>query len=133
VVLFSPLARHYTTELNRKLQRSQGHRISAKKAFFTNFWAAWSSTMKPEPIRKSFQATGVWPMDAEPVPKRFNNSTSRQDHDSKFGDSSSGDIPKQLLSFFEAAIANKAKVQAKRLSDKILSLQVNNKLLREEI
>jgi hypothetical protein len=34
--------------------------------------------------------------------------------------------------FFEAVIANKAKVQAKRLSDKILSLQVNNKLLREE-
>jgi hypothetical protein len=37
VVLFSPLARYYTTELNRKLHQSQGHMIGAKRAFFTNF------------------------------------------------------------------------------------------------
>lgn len=34
VVLFSPLAKYYTTELNRQLQRSQGHPVSAKRAFF---------------------------------------------------------------------------------------------------
>jgi hypothetical protein len=54
VVLFSPLAKYYTTELNRQLQQLQGHSASAKRSFFTNFWAAWSSTMKPETIVKSF-------------------------------------------------------------------------------
>jgi hypothetical protein len=132
VVLFSPLARNYTTELNRQLQQSQGHRISAKRAFCTNFWVAWSSTMKPETIRKSFQATGVWPMDAEPVLKRFNNSTSRQDCDSELAGSSGSDIPPQLLSLWQNSVTDSAKERTKKLLRRVEALQVKNKLLREE-
>lgn len=54
--------------------------------------------MKPETIVKSFQATGVWPIDLEPVLRRFNNSTPRRDNDSGTRDSSSSDILPQLLS-----------------------------------
>jgi hypothetical protein len=54
VVLFSPLSRNYTTELNRSLQRSQGITRITKRDFFRIFWAAWSSTMRRDIILKSF-------------------------------------------------------------------------------
>jgi hypothetical protein len=65
VVLFSPLSYNYTHKLNRYLHQSQGL-IGLKECdFFPLFWSAWSKTMRPELILKSFEATGVWPMDAE--------------------------------------------------------------------
>ncbi|KAI1683433.1 DDE-1 domain containing protein [Pyrenophora tritici-repentis] len=39
VVLFSPLSRNYTTELNRNSQRSQGLTSVTKRDFYSNFWA----------------------------------------------------------------------------------------------
>ncbi|KAF1978679.1 hypothetical protein BU23DRAFT_449462, partial [Bimuria novae-zelandiae CBS 107.79] len=78
VVLFAPLAAEYSRELDRRLQRSQGLATSKKDSFFEVFWEAWSSTMKPELILKRFQATGVWPMDAQVVLIRFSNYTLRQ-------------------------------------------------------
>ncbi|PZD23430.1 hypothetical protein A1F96_10258, partial [Pyrenophora tritici-repentis] len=39
--------------------------------------------MTPDSIKKSFQATGVWPMDAEVILKRFNNTTTRAAEASK--------------------------------------------------
>ncbi|RYN74719.1 hypothetical protein AA0120_g12237 [Alternaria tenuissima] len=132
VVLFSPLSRNYTHELNSFLQQSQGITRITKREFFTNFWAAWSSTMKPEVIMKSFQATGVWPMDAEVVLQRFNNRTSEQDEDAEIGEHGDGDTYNQLRKIFDAAVADKAKVEARRLSQSLHSLQVNNELLRNE-
>jgi hypothetical protein len=41
--------------------------------------------MRPDTIKKSFQATGVWLMNAEVVLKRSNNSTSRQNETSELG------------------------------------------------
>jgi hypothetical protein len=81
-------------------------------------------------ILKSFQATGVWPMDADAVLKRFNNHPQQQDEDSENGEHGDGDSPIQLRKAFDAAVADKAKVEAKRLSQSIHSLQVNNELLR---
>ncbi|KNG52820.1 pogo transposable [Stemphylium lycopersici] len=132
VVLFSPLAKHYTTALNRQLQQSQGHPISAKKAFFTNFWAAWSSTMKPATIRRSFEATGVWPIDAQRVLKRFNNSTPRRDYDSETSHSSGSDTRRKLHNLLDELVEDRAKAQARELLRRVEALQVNNKLLREE-
>ncbi|KAG9190745.1 hypothetical protein G6011_08833 [Alternaria panax] len=129
VVLFSPLSRYYTKELNNHLQRTQG---ITKRDFFNNFWPAWTSTMRPELIMKSFQATGVWPMDADAVLKRFNNHPQQQDEDSEIGEHGDGDSWTQLRKVFEAAVANKAKVEAKRLSQSIHSLQVNNELLHAQ-
>ncbi|KAF2240277.1 hypothetical protein BU26DRAFT_535985 [Trematosphaeria pertusa] len=88
--------------------------------------------MKPETIMKSFQATGEWPMDAEVVLKRFKTTTSEQDEALKLGEHGDGDSWIQLRKIFDAAVADKAKVEAKRLSQGIHSLQVNNALLHNE-
>ncbi|KAG9189982.1 hypothetical protein G6011_08070 [Alternaria panax] len=40
VVLFSPLSRYYTKELNNYLQRTQGLTRITKRDFYNNFWPA---------------------------------------------------------------------------------------------
>ncbi|RYO00708.1 hypothetical protein AA0121_g13348 [Alternaria tenuissima] len=83
-------------------------------------------------ISKSFQATGVWPMDADPVLQRFNNHLQQQDNEPGIGEQSYGNISHQLRKIFDAAVADKARFEAKRLSQGPHSLQVDNELLRLE-
>jgi hypothetical protein len=78
VVMFSPLAKAYSQELDRHLHRSQGLIAVRKRDFLPIFWATWSHTMRPELILQSFRATGVWPMDARVILDRFNTTTSEQ-------------------------------------------------------
>ena len=132
VAIFSPLSKRYTDELNKSLQRSQGRSRITKRDFYGNFWPAWSSTTTSELILKSFQATGVWPMDADAVLKRFNNHPPRQDDDPEIGVQGDGDSWPQLRKIFDAAVADKAKVEAKRLSQGLHSLQVSNELLHAQ-
>ncbi|KNG44705.1 hypothetical protein TW65_08484 [Stemphylium lycopersici] len=130
VVLFSPLSKRYTEELTQRLHRTQGISRITKRDFYSNFWPAWSSTMTHDLILKSFQATGVWPMDAEPVLQRWNNQPQQQDDELEIGEQGDGDTWPQLRKIFDAAVADKAKIEAKRLSQGLHSLQVNNELLR---
>ncbi|CAE7020075.1 hypothetical protein PTTW11_03004 [Pyrenophora teres f. teres] len=91
VVLFGPLGANYSRELDRYLQRSQAL-IGVKKGdFLPIFWPAWSSTMRPDVIKQSFRATGIWPMEAEVILKRFNNNTSEQDKALQISEHRDGD------------------------------------------
>ncbi|KAF1922314.1 uncharacterized protein M421DRAFT_10665 [Didymella exigua CBS 183.55] len=125
VVLFAPLSRHYTKKLTHYLQRTQGLTRITKPDFYSNFWPAWSATMTSELILKSFQATGVWPMDADAVLKRFNNHPPQQDEDAEIGEHGDGDSWPELRKIFDAAVADKARIEAKRLSRSLHSLQLN--------
>jgi hypothetical protein len=69
-------------------------------------------------------------MDADPVLQRFNNQPQQQDDEPRIGEQGDGDTWPQLRKIFEAAVADKAKFEAKRLSQGLHSLQVNNELLR---
>ena len=71
VVMFKPLSQAYTTALTTFLRKAQGL-ISIKKGdFFPLFWQAWMSSFKESSILKSFEVTGIWPMDPSPVLQRF--------------------------------------------------------------
>jgi preprotein translocase subunit SecD len=88
--------------------------------------------MTPELILKSFQATGVWPMDADAVLKRFNNHTLEQDKASELGQHGDGDSWRELRKIYDAAVTDKAKVEARQLEASLHSLQVQNELLHHE-
>ncbi|KAH3942755.1 hypothetical protein HBH98_184170 [Parastagonospora nodorum] len=88
--------------------------------------------MRPDVILKSFEATGVWPMEADAVLKRFNDHLERQDEDSEVRDNGDGDSGNKLRKFLDAAVADKAKVEAKRLSKSIHLLQVNDDFLHDQ-
>ncbi|KAI0573570.1 hypothetical protein TUN199_10570 [Pyrenophora tritici-repentis] len=85
--------------------------------------------MTSEFILKSFQATGVWPMEADAVLKRFNNHPQPHDEDAEIGEHGDGDSWPELRKILDAAVADKARIESKRLSRSIHSLQVNNELL----
>jgi hypothetical protein len=72
--------------------------------------------MKPETIKKSFQATGVWPMDAEAVLKRFNNTTLEQDEAAELGQHGDGDSWIELRKLFEAAVPDELSIKLNVLS-----------------
>jgi hypothetical protein len=132
VVIFAPLAKYYTQELNRYLHRLQALTRVTKRNFFEVFWPAWGATMKPDLILKSFQATGVWPIDAEVILKRFHNRTSRQAKTSELRQHGNGDSWRELRKIFDSAVADKARVEARRLEASLHSLQVQNELLHHE-
>jgi hypothetical protein len=47
--------------------------------------------MREELILKTFEATGVWPMDAEVILKRFNTTTVDEDEDTELRKLGDGD------------------------------------------
>jgi hypothetical protein len=71
VVCFKPLSNYYTKELTRQLHRTQGLIPVKKGDFFPLFWRAWVSSFTTGTVLKSFEATGIWPMNYEAIPKRF--------------------------------------------------------------
>jgi hypothetical protein len=75
VVMFKPLSSSYSKELSAHLQRTQGLIPITKGDFFTLFWKAWGSSFTKKLILKSFEATGVWPMDRDVILKRFRHNT----------------------------------------------------------
>jgi len=84
--------------------------------------------MRSELILKNFSATGVWPQNADAVLKRFNKHPQQQDEDLEIGEEGNSSSWRQLRKLFDAAVADKAKVEAKWLARSIHSLQVNNKI-----
>jgi hypothetical protein len=68
---FKPLASAYSKRLTIHTQRSQGLVPIKKGDFFLLFWDAWGKAFKKETVLRSWEATGIWPMDPDNVLKRF--------------------------------------------------------------
>jgi hypothetical protein len=71
-------------------------------------------------------------MDVDVILQCFNNRTSEQDEDSKLGQHGNGNSWRELRKIFDAAVADKAKVEAQRLKASLHSLQTQNELLHHE-
>ncbi|KNG52878.1 pogo transposable [Stemphylium lycopersici] len=132
VVMFSPLAKAYSQELDRHLHRSQGLIAVKKRDFFPIFWPAWSYTMRPELILQSFRATGVWPMDAQVILDRFNTPPSEQAIHPGLREVGDGDTWRDIRKILDAAVTERAKVEGNRVGTALHSLQAQNELLHHE-
>jgi transposase len=73
VVMFKPLSSAYSKALTNHLQTTQGLIPINKTDFFPLFWQAWVPSFKDEAILKAWEATGIWPQEAEHILKRFNH------------------------------------------------------------
>jgi hypothetical protein len=85
--------------------------------------------MRPKLILKSFEATGVWLIDAEVILKRFNTTTSGQDKDTELRGLGDGDTWSDIRKILDAAVVDKAKAESKQLASTLHWLQVQNELL----
>jgi hypothetical protein len=129
VVMFKPLSQAYSSELTTHLHKGQGL-ISIKKGdFFPLFWRAWLSSFKEETILKSFEATGIWPIDPDIILKRFSY-TPEQDRSSSSHLSDSD--WRQMERLVRTAVKDTCQDEAKKLSHSLHHLSVQNELLRYE-
>ena len=71
VGLFGPLATAYRAALQEFLYKSLGLTAITKRDFFRLFWVAWCESFTEKNIKSAFKATGIAPLDAEVVVKRF--------------------------------------------------------------
>jgi hypothetical protein len=78
--------------------------------------------MTLELILKGFQAIGVWPIGADAVLKRFNNHLQQRDNNLERDERGDSDSWLELRRIFGTAVADKAKVEAKQLSQSLHSL-----------
>jgi hypothetical protein len=99
---------------------------------FPLFWVAWTSSFTSSNILKAFEATGIVSQNADVVLRRFKTTPPEQDNDLETGHHGDENSWKQLRNLFNAAVKDKAKIEAKRLGASLHSLQVQNELLHYE-
>jgi hypothetical protein len=129
VVMFAPLSSGYSKELVYYLHCSQGLLSVKKGDLFTLFWAAWVSSFKEEMVLQSFKATGIYPMDAEVILKRFNKAPSNNPEVPSSEPKGNGSSWNELYRLYNVAVKDNGGAAAKELSGALHSLQVHNELL----
>ncbi|CAE7221476.1 DDE 1 domain containing protein [Pyrenophora teres f. teres] len=132
VVMFAPLASAYSKKLQADLQRGHGTNWDKQRRVFIKLMDYPERKFQAGLILKSFQATGVLPMDAQAVLKRFNKTPQQQLNGVKVGQQGDGDSWRQLRNFLDAAVEDRAEVESTRLEQSLHSLQVQNELLHHE-
>jgi hypothetical protein len=129
VVLFKPLSQAYFNELTSYLHKTQGLIPIEKGDFFPLFWSAWISTFTESLILKAFEATGIWPMDANVILRRFGStpeperisSSGLSDHDWR-----------KLDRLVRAAVNDSHQYEARKLRSSVHYLSVQHELLKHE-
>jgi hypothetical protein len=129
VVMFKPLASAYCQELDAHLQRGQGLVLIRKGDFFPLFWRAWKSSFVEKNILASSGATGIWPMDPEPVIKAFKKQRPTTPPEQT---SASVNDWHELERLFRAAVTNRDTAVSKKLSHTLHHFQVQNELVKLE-
>jgi hypothetical protein len=130
--MFAPLLKHYSTKLSQHIHGGQGLLPVKKGDFYPLFWDSYVALFTYKNILKAFKATGILLADPKVILKCFAPTTSAQDEALQIGEPGDGDSWKELRKSFDAAVPDKSKVEAKRLSTSLHSLQVNNELLHFE-
>lgn len=135
LAVFPPrsLSSAYSRELTTHTHDSQARLSVNKGDFFPLFWKAWTSSFTEKTILKSFEATGIWPIDPKVVLERFTKTTldeqeSRESSASRLSESDW----RKMRELIRVAIKEGAEDEAKKLSLRLHRLQVQNELLRYE-
>jgi hypothetical protein len=129
VVMVKPLSQSYSTPLTNHLHDAQGLALIRKGEFFPLFWIAWTSCFKEEHILKSFEATGIWPMNPDVILKRFTHESSDEEEEVDNDEEYDWQYMERLL---RAAVQDTTSRAAKKLSLSLHHLQVRNELLKVE-
>ena len=90
------------------------------------FWRAWKSSFVEKNILASFSATGIWPMDPDPVMKAFKKQRPTTPPEQT---SASVNNWHELERLFRAAVTNRDTAASKKLSRTLYHFQVQNELV----
>jgi hypothetical protein len=132
VVMFKPLSSAYSKELAYHQHQALGLNPIKKGDFFPLFWSAWMSSFKETTIRKSFEACGIWPMDASPVLNKFSKTTDRSDDDRSSSSRLSPTDWIHMERLVRAAVKDTYDKESQKLSRLVHRLSAQNGLLLHE-
>jgi hypothetical protein len=130
VVMFKPLSNAYSTELAGYLQDSHGLLNLTKGDFFPLFWSSWNSVFKPPLIKRSFEATGIYPPNPDAVLKRFAKEASDSDSSQSV---LSGEDWLKLKSIVRREVKDQSSKDVKKLQRSLHHIATQNQLLHGEI
>jgi hypothetical protein len=125
VVCFKPFASAYSKHLTLRLQNTQGLVPIKKGDFFLLFWDAWLEAITKKTVLRSFEATGVWPMEREVIMKRF---PARHSNKPSNEPASEWRRAERLL----RTAVDKPSSEAKEVSILLHHMAVQNELLNDE-
>ena len=131
VGMFKPLSSAYSEELSLYLHHSHGILPVRKGDFFLLFWNAWSATSKKQTIRKSFEATGIYPPNAEVILRRFRKEASSSDESSS--SVLSGEDWLKIKTLVRRTVKDQNSKEVKKLQRSLHHISAQNSLLRGEI
>lgn len=127
VVLFKPLSTAYSAALSRHLHSNQGLLRITKGDFFPLFWKAWVSSFKKETILRSFQATGIWPINSDVILQRFSKfDLDRQQSLESSTSVLNGSEWRKVDRLVRAAVKDQSSKDARKLSQSFHHLSVQN-------
>ena len=101
-----------------------------KGDFFPLFWRAWGDIFKPPLIKRSFEATGIYPANPDVVLEKFAKQAS--DSDSSNSVLSGSDWLK-LKSIVRREVKDQGSKDVKKLQRSLCHISAQNSILREEV
>jgi hypothetical protein len=131
VSLFKPLSDAYSIELANYLQDSQGLLPIQKGDFFPLFWTAWSKAFKPQTIKKAFEATGIYPPNADVILQKYNKEAYNSDESSS--SCLSGDDWIKLESIIRRTVKDQHDKDVKKLRRSLHHISAQASLLAGEV
>jgi hypothetical protein len=134
VVMFKPLSTAYSNALTKHLHNAQGLVPITKGDFFPLFWDAWIETFQEDLILKSFEATGIWPINGEVILKRFTKPTP-EPQDSRESSTSvySGEDWLKIKSLIRSQVKDQTSKEVKKLQRSLHHISTQNDLLYTEV
>jgi hypothetical protein len=133
VVMFKPLSTAYSKELTTHLHNGQGLSVIKKSDFFHLFWKAWVGTFTQELILRSFEVTGISPLQPDVILQRFAKDTPEAS-DSSTSSSSvySGKDWLKIETLLRKVARDETSKELKKLSRSLHHISVQNLLLHHE-
>ncbi|KAJ8111880.1 hypothetical protein OPT61_g5626 [Boeremia exigua] len=134
VVMFKPLSTAYSKELTTYLHHSQGLAKVKKSDFFHLFWKAWVGTFTQELILRSFEATGIAPLQPNVILQRFEKpSLEASDSNSSSNSVYSGKDWLKIETLLRKVVKDEGSKELRKISRSLHHISIQNSLLHYKI
>jgi hypothetical protein len=134
VVMFKPLSTAYSKELTTYLHNGQGLAGIKKGDFFHLFWKAWASTFTQALILRSFEATGIAPLQPNVILQRFDKpSPESSDGNSSSTSVYSGKDWLKIETLLRRVANDQSSKELKKISRSLHHISIQNSLLHQEV
>jgi hypothetical protein len=114
------------------LNAAKAFSLSKKGDFFLLFWHAWTFTFMKKLILKSFESTGIWPVERDVILKRFQSRMPDEADQPKSSTVLADKDWRHMRTLVEDVLREGEEKTTKKITPSLNHLQVQNDLLLHE-